>query len=693
MAFTQSETNSSQQPESQAAQMEMDYNLATELAFADENPFHESPEKAALTPNSDKEELQPSPELPSSPPAKIVNIIEETRRLNASTVPLVSDPGGDTWVFISPPSRQPGQDTSQYKAICDHYTIPHCINSDTLKNLNSPAFNSWYSPTPQHRVLRRRGLVGKLPRNIKFVIDLTPQMEGDEGAHLLSELMCPHGIRTWILAMSRWDIPNYLVGGNEDYSYVDSYRRSTAEGQDDAVDYMKPLLDGPGGTLDADEIRVIRRARSVYNEVGRATDATLGETEFIIPACYTAIRHHCGIERVLNILVDNDPKLDSAPKVWTTFVMAKHLGVANHVNLNNYIIRWLRSNDNPAFIDAMPELCLEMADGLQNYALCREAFGILVGERALESEQDEQTSSNGGKTKHALVTIHGRKKYDISEAYETRLEYAYIGFREMVFGEYTELVEGDWIKVLPEFQRLSKVSYKNLAFQTSLHNLRHLLLSYVRGFIMFALRAKPAFITGPHGDRSENDDIFPTTRFALTWERLSLRQRLLTRSFWILLGSMNLRTSISNNAMSEGETWGERTAQYEFHNRELDGESVLEKPITKTELKELLNNCKYKLVAAQNKQKGQAWRTGENTVGNIIASPDKRSSSSTWDKALDKIQSRYIGNLKTSAGKSDCHKAKRPKMEPLNDNKAEPLQGMAPGTCEYNKSLSLQIDT
>ena len=690
MAFPQSESNTSWLPTSKVAQEELDHNLAAKLAAADENPFQESSEQITLKASTDKEEPEPLPDPSSSPAVNMINIVEETQRLNASTVPLVSDPRGDTWVFISPPSCQPGQDANQYKAVCDHYAIPHCMNSKTLINLNSPAFDFWWrSPAPQQRLLRRRQLVGRLPPNIKFVIDLTPHMEGDEGAHLLSELMCPYGIRTWVLAMSRWDISDYLVGGNEDFSCFDTQKHTETEEQGGVIDYTQPLLDDPSGALDPDEIRVVRRARSGFNE-----NATLRKQEYIIPACYTATRHHCAIERVLNILVDNDPKLDSAPKVWTTFVIAKHLGVANHVNVNNYIIRWLHANTNPAFIDVLPELSLEIADGLQNEALCQEAFGILVGERALESIQPEATGLNESRSSHAPITLHGRRKYDISEAYETRLEYACITFREMVFGEYAKLVGGDWIADLPEFQRLSRVSYKNSAYQAAFHNLLRLLTGYIHGFVMFALRAKAAFISGPYGDRSEHNDIYPTTRFALIWEGLLLRQRLLTRSFWTLLGSMNLHTSISNNVMSEGATWGERTAQYDFYDRELDGESMIEKATTKTELEEALNDCKCKLVAARKIQKSQAWRIGENTADDVVASPGEDSFPNAWDQALDKIKSRYIyiGHPKALVDESDHHKAKRPKMEPLDDKTADPLQVVTPGTCECNDLLALQVD-
>lgn len=39
---------------------------------------------------------------------------------------------------------------------------------------------------------------------------------------------------------------------------------------------------------------------------------------------YCPVRHRAGIVRLLKILEGKDPRLDSAPKVWTLFVLAKY---------------------------------------------------------------------------------------------------------------------------------------------------------------------------------------------------------------------------------------------------------------------------------------------------------------------------------------------------------------------------------
>lgn len=46
---------------------------------------------------------------------------------------------------------------------------------------------------------------------------------------------------------------------------------------------------------------------------------------------YCPIRHRAGIERLLQFIEGKHPRLDSAPKVWTLFVLAKYFDCTNVV--------------------------------------------------------------------------------------------------------------------------------------------------------------------------------------------------------------------------------------------------------------------------------------------------------------------------------------------------------------------------
>jgi hypothetical protein len=49
------------------------------------------------------------------------------------------------------------------------------------------------------------------------------------------------------------------------------------------------------------------------------------------PLEYCPIRHRTGIERLLQVIEGKDPRLDSAPKVWTLVTLAKYFGCAKVV--------------------------------------------------------------------------------------------------------------------------------------------------------------------------------------------------------------------------------------------------------------------------------------------------------------------------------------------------------------------------
>ena len=100
----------------------------------------------------------------------------------AIELPVVHDSEGDTLVYIDAPQRQPEQDKLDYERYIKRYEAPMLMRKDTLTKY-SPGLAKLFGPTQQYRFLRRRKLANKLPRNVKYVIDLTPPSEG-EGTHI-----------------------------------------------------------------------------------------------------------------------------------------------------------------------------------------------------------------------------------------------------------------------------------------------------------------------------------------------------------------------------------------------------------------------------------------------------------------------------------------------------------------------------
>ncbi|KAI4161297.1 MAG: hypothetical protein LQ342_004964 [Letrouitia transgressa] len=438
-----------------------------------------------------------SPSSSQDQPPQRVTIddrIEHMSAIFASELAQTNVKNGDTWVFIDPPAfAPPEQDEKTFNRYVARLKNPMVVSSHRLKALNSTFFDHCLSPTVQYRTLRRRELVYKLPSYIKYVVDLTPPSEGDSAAFLMTELCCPEGVRTWSESRWRWSVSPTLVAGIDEFT--------------------GPL------PLQEPEIREMHQKTPEYS----------------------ALRHRSSIERVLNVIHDIDPLLDSAPKVWTTFVVAKYFEIT-HSPLTDYIVRWLRAYPNSLFIEVMPEITLRIADGIQCQELIRDTFAILVGEEALE----------GIRSPNAKYTAYGRRKYDVPEPYKTRIEYASKSFLDRICGTYRMLTAEDmeWIEELPEFQKLTKYASDRVVAE-----LMRKLKAFVRGNIWVVsyldyldLEDTPVRLIG----MPEHEMLFPVLSPTQFWDKQQPHERRRTYTFWNALKHSKLLWSNSIHDLRAG---------------------------------------------------------------------------------------------------------------------------------------------
>lgn len=269
-------------------------------------------------------------------------------------------------------------------------------------------------------------------------------------------------------------------------------------------------------------------------------------TSALMPLEYSPVRHRSAIERVLSALQGKDPQLDSAPKVWTTFAVAKYLEI-KHSELDSYIIRWLRAYPNSYFLEVLPEVSLQIADGLENYDLARDSFAILVGEEALDNLRRAR--------KHNITdkrSAYGRKKEELPEAIFTRVEYASKIFLERITDEFTGFVGNgmQWMDELAEFQRLS--SYTKPELQSTIHALKALLKDYVRGAIYKLLCVNYDSVPGAELHHQGGQDLLPRVSRSDVWIDLSPNERLLSRTFWQALTSFKMFEGSTNLDIKEG---------------------------------------------------------------------------------------------------------------------------------------------
>ena len=529
--------------------------------------------------HSPDEKTQPSAPAPAGSkeedqrPARRINIDDRIKEMTlqpALELPKINDPAGDTWLFIDPPSKQPEQDDIEYTRYSKHYQTPIVVKKETLLKYHETNTNEGFSfeplfgPSAQFRIIRRRKLTSQLrdePR-IKYVIDLTPPTEGEDAVFLTTELCCSHGVRLWFQAGDIWSVSKILVGGREEYvsGEKQSFSRTDETERIESVydsDYPSKWENTPFNT------HTPNTGKKVADD---KHDISSASTPTLMPLEYSPIRHRSAIERVIGTLLGIDPKLDSAPKVWTTFAVANYLGLKNSP-VTDYIIRWLRAYPNSFFLEVCPEVSLRIADGLQSHDLARDTFAILVGEEALDSFCRARTPG-----KNRQYSVYGRRKEDLPEKIFSRIEYASKSLQERIRGDFEDLA-GDkmkWIEQLPEFQRLVSNEHPNL--QDTVNALVVLLKDYVRGTIYKVLCADYDHVPPPSFHNPGGTELIQRVSRSVVWSNLSTDERILSRTFWLALVSSTLFSGSNNLKVPSG--WGQKTDHVTQNLKELREQSL-----------------------------------------------------------------------------------------------------------------------
>ena len=282
-----------------------------------------------------------------------------------------------------------------------------------------------------------------------------------------------------------------------------------------------------------------------WKKSGRLNPTPVGSESTLMPLEYSPVRHRSAIERVLSALQGTDPLLNSATKVWTTFAVAKNFDIT-HSPLEDYIIRWLRAYPNSYFLEVLPEVSHQIADGLQNYDLARDSFAILVGEEALDNLRHAR------EPRLHKCTTFGRKKEELPEHIHTRVEYASKSFLERINTDFAYLVANgmQWIDELPEVRKLS--AYTQPDIQDTVHKLKDLLKDYVRGAIYKTICVDYDSVPGPDLPHEGGHDLLPRLNRAAVWANMALEERILSRTCYEALRSNSILQGASNLDLYEG---------------------------------------------------------------------------------------------------------------------------------------------
>ncbi|KAL9630107.1 MAG: hypothetical protein Q9164_006580 [Protoblastenia rupestris] len=466
----------------------------------------------SLAQSTPAQECKPPPlDQPTEPPTRYsiddcIREIHERCDRQATNTYAISEEDGDTLIFIDPPPMQFEQSDVDFKHYLRYHQEPIVMKSSRLKAASEVFKARLEDPTGQYRAIRRRGLVNKLSGYHKFVLDLTPPVEGEDAVYLTATLSCPETVRLWYLAGQIWDVSDTLVGGAEDYAQQSPTK---------SPHVRSPLVE------------------------------------------YSPIRHRCAIERVLAAIQGLDLKLNSAVKVWTTSVIAQYFGIKNAF-LEDSIVSWLRPEPNYYFFEVNPEITLRIGVGFENPDVTRDAFAILVGEEALDSQYRMRAPVISREQRSTF----GRKKDALPETLQERIEYASKSFIERNTKNFEHLIDKEmkWLCELPAMQQLT--AYDSPELQRHASSLMVQLKSYVRSAICKVLCSKYPGVPGPGRTGAPTESLVPHCDRTKIWSTLQPKERILTCTFWDSLKLQNLIGNMSNYSFRtewrDDATWAAR---------------------------------------------------------------------------------------------------------------------------------------
>jgi hypothetical protein len=508
---------------------------------------------------------------------------------------------GDTLAYIGPPPQTPSESqTWDHDYIRNHFSYPHRVHSAKFLCLNSKKFNDLFGPRSirTERRFRKEGILsGVSTAGIKFFVDLRPPMEDDEAVVLLTSLTCTKGVLTWHTAEDKYGLSPLLVAGQDDSASIPldfdlpvTMPKDKNDSKDHKMSQAKTLSDVSEEQFDSEMVQDAEDLNNPQDDAGllSAKGASLGQpampvvaTESFSPHStlpnaptkkpkpattrepkppvqilpeYTPLRHRSAIERLIQVLENGDPKLDSAPKVWTFFAIAKYFDCASHERISGWITKWLVSYPNSNFIQSNPEVALRIGLGTQSESATKDAFAILVGEKSLINVYGE---SNPAFLTPFVESVHGRQLELLDDDERNRIDHAAASLVRRIRQKFDDLVgeEMAWllrsalykkiISTVPRSQREADV-IKELIQKTK---------SFVRGRIIWVLcRTYEADFNDFEQALKKVYTFYPGTRdtFRVTYNRLNERERIFTRFFWAALG----REQLGDGAIN---LWTERS--------------------------------------------------------------------------------------------------------------------------------------
>lgn len=150
---------------------------------------------------------------------------------------------------------------------------------------------------------------------VKFVIDLTPPIDGEEAVEMIEKLWCPEPVLRWKTN------PHKLARRYIEPDGEDDFGAKTEQAVSPELRQFHKVAWGPKGPFPLEEKGGERKEVETDNV----------KAEQGAPAAYSLARHVAAIERVLGILMGIGPHIYSATMWYTIVKVAEMLGVGKKV--------------------------------------------------------------------------------------------------------------------------------------------------------------------------------------------------------------------------------------------------------------------------------------------------------------------------------------------------------------------------
>ncbi|RVD86112.1 uncharacterized protein DFL_004406 [Arthrobotrys flagrans] len=270
-------------------------------------------------------------------------------------LPLLQMNDGDTLIFINPPLSTITPDIASRRFGLSN--APLRVRSHALLSTGSQVFAQLLSPPMQQRHINR--LVkqkkvflvdGKLPIGVRYVLDLTPEDEGEKAVEWQEKLWCPEIVLRW---------------------------------KSNLVDYFEaPLSDQDQMAKNLEEFRQTAWGERKPAVEGEEAPAVQPKKEYL-PEPYSFGRHILALERLVHIVHGSDPLVQTTVDWYTLHCLSVAFGTTDATR--DYIARWIFSNS--LMIETHPAFILRICAEAGLATIASDAFAAAVMRASFDPEE------------------------------------------------------------------------------------------------------------------------------------------------------------------------------------------------------------------------------------------------------------------------------------------------------------------